>query len=374
MQKIEREKSAIKIPYRNLGVKDPELMNELLRAVERVLSHGRIILGPEVEQLERQIAQICRKKYGIGMNSGTDALYLALRSLGIGPGDEVITTPLSWIATVNAIVLTGATPVFIDIAENLNINAGLIEEAITPKTKAILPVHFMGRLCKIQRIVEIAKAHGIHVVEDAAQSFGACINGGAMAGSFGDLGAFSMNPMKVLCAYGEAGAVVTDNEDLYQKLLSLRYAGTVNKEDCHYPSLNGRIDTIQAAMLLVSLKYLKEKTERRREIAKIYTQALKDFVICPQEDDSYHVYYGYTIITEKRDELKDYLYSMGIETKIQHPILIPYHTAYRNLYKCNIPVAERLVRQILCIPNEETLSSDKMEYIISCIKDFFGGS
>jgi dTDP-4-amino-4,6-dideoxygalactose transaminase len=360
----------MKVPYYDLRVKDPALKNELLEAVDKVLSHGKIVLGPEVKQFEKQAAEFCQKKYAVGVNSGTNALYLALRSLDIGPGDEVITTSLSWIATLNAIVLCGATPVFVDIAEDLNINAELIPEVITPRTKAILPVHFTGRLCNVLRIMEIAAEHNIYVVEDAAQSFGAYLNG-RMAGSFGDVNCFSMNPMKVLCAYGEAGMILTDDEHLYQKLKALRHSGTIDKVDCHYPSFNGRIDTVQAAMLLVNSKYFQKNTERRRRIANLYTQALKDVVTCPQDDASYHVYYSYTVITEKRDELKEYLYSRGIETKIHHPILMPEHTAYRHLYRCHLPVAERLVKQILSIPNKENLSSEEINYVISCLKEFF---
>src|SRR3989338_7225986 len=156
----------IRIRYRDLRVKDSQLKKELLEAVDKVLSHGQIILGPEVMEFERQIAQLCKKKYAVGMNSGTDALYLALRSLNIGPGDEVITTPLSWVATLNSIVLAGATPVFVDIFEDLNINADLIEKAITPRTKAIMPVHFTGRLCEMSKIQDIISKHGLVLIED----------------------------------------------------------------------------------------------------------------------------------------------------------------------------------------------------------------
>lgn len=363
----------MKIPYRDLSVKNLDIKNELLQAVEKVLSHGRILLGPEVELFEKTIANICKKKYAVGVNSGTDALYLALRSLNIGQGDEVITTPFSWIATLNAIVLTGATPVFVDISEDLNINANLIELAITPRTKAILPVHFTGKICNISEICKIAKKYKLSLIEDAAQSFGAHING-TMAGAFGDIGCFSMNPMKVLCAYGEAGTIITDDDNLYEKLKSLRYAGTYNKEDCHFPSLNGRLDTIQAAMMLVNLKYLNKKIKRLRKIATIYTEGLKDLVTCPKDDGTYHVYYSYTIITSQRDELKTHLETKGIETKIQHPILMPYHTAYKNKYPCDIPVAETLVKKVLCLPNEESLSLKEIEYIITCIREFFGTS
>jgi len=360
------------IQYRDLSVQNPTLKQELLEAVDRVLSHGRVILGPEVEQFEREIASICQKKYAVGVNSGTDALYLALRSLGIGQGDEVITTPLSWIATTNAIALCGATPVFIDIAEDLNLNAELLEEAITPRTKAILPVHYGGHLCDVNRIMEIAHRHNVAVVEDAAQAFGAHLNG-RTAGSFGLVNCFSMNPMKVFSAYGEAGAVLTNDDKIYQRLCSLRYAGTVNKEDCHEPSLNGRIDTIQAAMLLVNLKYLTGVIERRREIARFYTEALRNVVVCPEEGPGfYDVYYVYVIVAEKRNELQEYLRRRGIETKIHHPILMPYHTAYRCLPKPNIPVAERLVDRILSVPNHEKMAQAEVEYVAECVKDFYG--
>lgn len=359
-----------KVPYRDLSIKDSVLKKELLASVEKVLSHGRIILGPEVTEFESQISSFCKRRYAVGMNSGTDALYLALRSLGISYGDEVITTPLSWIATLNAITLTGAKPVFIDIADDLNINPDLIESAITSKTKAILPVHFTGKICDMEKIIAIAHKHKLFVVEDAAQAFGARRDG-IGAGSFGNIGAFSMNPMKVLCGYGEAGAVVTDDKDIYDRLVSLRYAGTVNKEDCHFPSLNGRLDTIQAAMLLVNLKYLKAKIKRTQKIAQKYTEALGDTVGCPGDDETSNVYYSYTITTPRRDELMSYLESKGIETKIQHPILMPYHTAYKGSYQSHIPNAQRLVNQILCIPNEETLEPEQADYVINSIKEFF---
>jgi dTDP-4-amino-4,6-dideoxygalactose transaminase len=361
-----------RVPFLDLSVRDATFKNELLQAVDRVLTHGRILLGPEVEQFETRIAELSQRKYAVGVNSGTDALYFALRALEIGTGDEVITTSLSWIATANAVTLCGARPVFVDVTEDLTINAELIEAAITPRTKAILPVHFTGRLCDITRIAQIADDHGLYLIEDAAPSFGASYNG-SKAGSFGHLGAFSMNPMKLLNAYGEAGAVVTDDEELRDRLVSLRYAGTINKEDCHFPSPNGRIDTIQAAMMLVGLGRLDDKVSRRRAIASFYDEALGEAVNCPKEPEGYfNVYYTYTIIAERRDVLKQHLEAKGIETKVQHPILMPYHTAYKNLPKPNIPVAEDLVKRILCIPAHEDLGMDEAEYVAASIREFYG--
>ena len=361
----------MKVRYRDLRVDDPVMKKELIKAVDKVLTHGQIILGPEVEEFEGLIADYCKKKHAVGVGCGTDALYLALKALGVGVGDEVITTPLSWIATLNAIVLTGATPVFVDIGKDLNINPDSIPAAITPKTKAIVPVHFTGRICKMDKIMRIAKKNKLFVVEDAAQAFGAKLKG-TMAGSFGEIGCFSMNAMKVFCSYGEAGAMVTDNTDLYEKLVSFRYNGTINKEDCHTPSINARIDTVQAAMMNVNLRYLEKRMQRLREIAKYYNENLKNIVICPLEDDSYHIYYSYTILIENRKELMEYLQKKGIEIKIQHPILMPYHTAFRHKYpKYELPVAEKLVDQILCIPNHDKLRDEEVEYVATAIKEFY---
>ena len=342
-----------------------------MEAVGKVLSHGRIILGPEVDEFEKKVAKYCDREYGVAVNSGTDALYFALRAVDIGSGDEVITTPLSWIATANSIVLTGATPVYVDIGEDLNINTRLIERAISRKTRAILPVHFTGKMCDMNRINKIAEKNNLIVIEDAAQAFGSKLNA-RLAGSFGHLGCFSMNPMKVFNSYGEAGAVVTDDQDIYEKLRYLRYAGTINKEDCHYPSLNGRMDTIQAAMMLVNLEYLEDKIAKRREIAAYYNRELDGLVTCPTAQEGYfHTFYSYTIITDQRDALKDFLDQKGIETKIQHPILMPYHTAYKHLPKPDVSVAEKLVEQVLCIPNHEDLSVSDLEYIVGSIQEFF---
>ena len=255
------------IPLVDLKKNYETIKNEVNEAILQTISTCYFVNGTDVNKFESEFAKYTGSRYCQSCNSGTDALYLALRSLDVGHGDEVITTPLSWIATANAIVLCGATPVFVDIGEDMNINADLIETAITEKTKVILPVHFTGRLCNMEKITQIATSRDIYIVEDAAQAFGASIHG-AMAGSFGDVSAFSMNAMKVFNAYGEAGAAVTNNIALADKLRSLSYGGTINKEDCYYPSLNGRLDTIQAAMLSVSMMSLQAKIARRREIAK----------------------------------------------------------------------------------------------------------
>ncbi len=358
------------IPYRDLRVKDEGLRQKLLQAVEKVLSSGRIMFGPEVEEFEKKMADLCCKKHAVGLGSGTMAIYLTLRGLDIGPGDEVITTPLSWIATLNAITLTGAQPVFADVDMDFNINPGRIEEAVTSKTKCIVPVHLMGKVCDMEQILKIAEKHNLYVVEDAAQAFGARMND-APAGSFGHAGCFSMNPMKIFCAYGEAGIVVTDDDKLCEKLKTLRYLGTLNRGDCQYPSFNGKIDTIHAAMLLINLKYLDKRIERGREIAGYYNKELKDIVTCPQGDGPEHVYLSYAILTPERNELAEFLQSKGIEAKIQYPVLMPNHSAYRKKYAFHAPVGQCLADQMLSLPNQDYMSMEDASFVISNVKNFF---
>jgi dTDP-4-amino-4,6-dideoxygalactose transaminase len=361
----------MKVPYLDLSVNDKNLKKDLLAAVDQVLSHGRVVLGPEITEFENLIAEMCNRKYAVGVSSGTDALYVSLRSLGIGPGDEVITTPMSWIATVNAIVLTGAQPVFVDIRSDLNINPERIVEVITPCTKAILPVHYTGKICDMEAIGDIANEYGLLVIEDAAQAF-AAKNSYGIAGSFGKVACFSMNAMKVLHSYGEAGVVVTDDENIKEKMVSLRYAGTVNREDCVIPSLNFRIHTLQAALLLVELKRIDKIISQRRRIAAHYEGLLRDVVVCPHEDTgSESVYYTYTIQVDHRDELRDFMANSNIETKIHHPILMPYHTAYNGCFPTDIPVAERAVQRILSIPNHENMTDDEVDYVASTILHFY---
>ena len=360
-----------KIPFLDLRIIDDNLRKDYLNAIDKVFKHGRLVLGPEVEMFESEIAQICGKKYCVGVNSGTDALFLALKCLGIGYGDEVITTSLSWIATANAIALTGASPVFADINNDLNIDAKNIERLITPKTKAILPVHYTGKICDMDILTNIAKNHNLFIIEDACQSFGAEYKG-KKAGSFGDISCFSMNPMKVLGAFGEAGAIVTNKESYKNKLISLRYNGTINREECIEISFNARLDTIQAALLLKRIKEVDKIINKRRKIASWYNENLKNVVITPYER-SYQkdIYYTYTIRAQNRDKLKTYLESKGIETKIQHPILMPEQTVFKNKTIGIYENAKKIVSEILCIPANEKLSKEDINYVSEMIISFY---
>lgn len=360
-----------RIPFLDLRVEDEKSRQELLSAVDAVLRHGRLLLGPEVQELEERIALRCGRKYGVGVNSGTDAVYLALKSLDIGSGDEVVTTALSWIATANGIALTGATPVFADIRDDLNIDPASVRKLITSKTKAIVPVDYTGKVCQMDALSSIAQEHGVALVEDAAQAFDASYRG-RKAGSFGVLSCFSMNPMKVFAACGEAGMILTDRRDLYELLISLRYNGTVNKEECIRVSLNGRLDTLQAAILLRRLQGVAGLIEKRRQIAAWYDELLAGIVETPKEvEGERDVYYTYHIRTDQRDALKTHLEANGIETKIHHPILMPEQPAYRDSARGDFPNAKRMLKRILCIPSHEKLSREDVNYVAACVRQFF---
>lgn len=360
-----------KIPFLDLRIEDRKKRKEILEAVNKVFVHGRIINGPEVQGLEHKVAIRCGRKYAVGVNSGTGALFLALKSLGVGPGDEVITTSLSWIATANAISLTGARVVFADICDDLNIDPVSVEKLITRRTKAILPVHYTGKICNVSLLLQIARKQGLLMVEDASQAFDALYHG-RRAGSFGILGCFSLNPMKVFAACGEAGIIVTDRKDIYERLTALRYNGTVNKEKCIEPSLNGRLDTLQAAILLRRLPEVNKIINARRRIAARYNYLLKDVVGIPEEKKGERdVYYTYTIQTMRRDALKSFLESCGTETKIQHPFLMPEQPAFKNISKGDFPNAKRLVKNILSIPCNEKMTPRDVNCVANNIRRFF---
>lgn len=360
-----------KVAFLDLRIQDLDEKNELLAAVEAVFDHGRLVLGPEVEELEKLIANYCNRKYAVCVGSGTSALFFALKSLNIGPGDEVITTALSWIATANAIALTGATPVFADVEDDLNINVNAIENLITPKTKAIMPVHFTGKVCNMEKIEKIAKKHNLKIIEDASQAFGAKSQG-KISGSFGDIACFSLNPMKLFGACGEAGVILSDDESIYDRLISLRYNGTVNREMCIEPSINGRIDTLQAAILIKRLTRIPQVISTRRKNAAFYNENLPKAVKTPSEHPGdLDIYYTYTIQSDRRDELKAHLEKRGVETKIQHPYLMNDQPAYKHLKNAEQSNAANLIKKVLCIPIHEKLTQAELSYVSDCIHEFY---
>jgi len=360
-----------KVAFLDLRITEPSERKELLDAIDVVFQHGIFVIGPEVQQFEKKMADAVDRSYAIGVNSGTDALFLALKGAGVGKGNEVITTSLSWIATANAIALTGATPVFADIRNDLNVDPESVRRLITSATKVIMPVHYTGKVCQMDSLMRIADDHGLIVIEDAAQAFNATYKG-RKAGSFGSIGCFSMNPMKVLGALGEAGVIVTDRSDLYERIIALRYNGTINREVCIEPSLNGRLDTLQAAILLKKYQTIETVIRKRRDNANYYSERLQGIVEIPVEkEEEKDVYYTYTIKTDERDNLKEHLEKNGIETKIQHPYLMPEQPAYKKGVIGRYENARSLVKKILCLPIHEKLAIEDLEYVVKNIKAFF---
>jgi dTDP-4-amino-4,6-dideoxygalactose transaminase len=361
----------MKVPFLDLRVTNKVERQELLQAVETVLDHGRIILGPEVQRLEGKIAERVGCQFASGVNSGTDALILAMRALGIGVGDEVITTPLSFVATANAITINGATPVFADIADDLTLDPASIEPLITAKTRGILPVHWAGKACRMEPILELAKKYGLRVIEDCSQAFGALYNN-RHVGSMGDVGCFSMNSMKSLASLGEAGMVTTNHPDIWERLDSMRYHGLKNREECHYISHNGRLDTIQAAFIEKRLERYAALLARRRDTASFYHEALADIVHVPKEHSGcLDVFYTYTIQSPERDGLKAHLEKQGIETKVQHIPLMPDQPVYRESARNSSSHARELIKTVLCLPANEKISDNQREYVAASIQDFF---
>ena len=363
----------MQVPFLDLRVQDPVERGKLLALVERSIAEGPILLGPEVDGFETALAGYCGVNHAVGCASGTEAIFLALKALGIGPGDEVVTSVLSFIGTANGISLTGARPVFADILDDLTIDPESAEAAITDRTRAIMPVHFTGRLCCIPELQAICDRHGIHLVEDAAPAIGAEYQG-RRAGSFGTLGCLSLNPMKILNACGEAGAVLTGDEELQSALVALRYNGLIGRERCHYLSTNSRLDTIQAAILAHRLESVETVIERRREIAAAYREALSGVLEVPQERPGYRdVYYTFTVRADNRDWLSDRLVERGIECKIQHPMLMPDHPVYAGSVRNRPwPRGERAVKRVLCIPAHEKLDDGQVQYVIDVIRELLG--
>lgn len=364
-----------RIAYVNVAAQSRALKKELLTAIERVMEHGQFVLGPEVEAFEKQLATLCGVQYAVTVNSGTDALILSLRALGIGAGDEVITVPNSFVATSSAIVLVGAKPVFVDVDDSYTIDTRQIEAAITARTKAILPVHLTGRPADMKPILSIAQKHGLAVIEDAAQAiFAEYFN--RPIGSWGSVGCFSFHPLKTLNACGDGGAVTTNDRSLYEKLLLLRNLGLRTRENCLEWSGNSRLDSIQAAMLMVKLRYVQQWTEARRDHAKFYQEALGRIsqvrvpVDKPYEKAAYHTF---VIQAGRRDELRQYLLQQGIETAIHYPIPIHLQEAARSLgyERGSFPITERQADTILSLPIYPELTPASRQRIVEAIRMFY---
>ncbi len=363
---------SVNVPFVDLSRQYQAYKQEIDETFQRVAASGAYVMGPEVEQFETELAALCETEYALTVANGTDALILAMKAFGIGPGDEVITAPNSFIASAGAIAAVGATIRFADISEDYNIDPESIERAVTNKTKAIMPIHLTGRTAKMDQINDIAKAHNLYVIEDAAQAIGAKYKNRA-AGSLGDIGCFSLHPLKNLFVMGDGGFMTFSDPVLYEKLKTMRNHGLVNRNECAAWGLNSRLDTLLAAMGLLKLKYFDDITDSFRTIAGLYQQGLKDVVTVPRDSaDEYAVYHNFVITTDKRNELQKFLTDRNIGCAIHYPIPLHLQPAAQGLgYKAgDFPVTERTISTQLSLPIFPELTREEIDSVIGAIREF----
>ena len=365
---------ARKVPYVNLGAQYAEERDELLPIIDKVLREGQYIAGEAIERLEAELAAFVGVKHVVTLNSGTDALQLSLAALGVGPGDEVITPPNSFVASTAVIVNLRARPVFVDVLPDQNIDPQQIETAITPRTKAIMPVHLTGRMARMDEIMAIAERHKLAVVEDSAQAIGSKYRGRA-SGSYGHAGCFSTHPLKNFNACGDGGFVSTNDAGLAAKVRAARNHGLIDRNTVANFASVSRMDTLQAAILRHRLTRLPQISERRRKNASLYGRLLDaQSVFAPVETPAeYNTYHTYVIQADRRDQLQSYLAQRGIGTAIHYPVPIHLQPAARDLgyRKGQFPAVERQAERILTLPVNQSLTEDDVRYVAANVNQFF---
>ena len=366
------------VPFVDLKQQYNSIKSEILQEINEVLDSTAYISGKKVKRFEEEFAKLHNVKYCVALSSGTDALHTALKAADIKPNDEVIVPVNTFIATSASVSLCGGKPVFVDNDENsYNIDVSKIEKEITKKTKAIIPVHLYGQPAEMEPILEIAKKYNLHVIEDCSQAHLSEYKQ-KKAGSLGHIGTFSFYPGKNLGAYGEGGATVTNDEELYNKMLRYRQHGSTQKYVHEFEGHNYRMEEIQAGVLYVKLKYLNQWTENRRRIASEYTRyfsKLNGAVLPPSCSDYIkHVYHLYIIRTNKRDGLQQYLTERGIQTSLHYPMPLHLQKAYSylNHNKGDFPVAEQGCSQILSLPMYPELTNEQVKFVCESIKSYFG--
>lgn len=367
----------MKIKFLDLQAQYDSIKNEIDRAVSEVIQSSSFALGPAVARFEENFARYCSCEHAVGVNSGTSALFLILKGLGIGKGDEVITAANTFIATVAAIIQTGATPVLVDVdPDTRNMDLNLIEKAISPRTRVIMPVHLYGSMVDMDSLDAIAKKHRLIVVEDAAQAQGAKLRN-RPAGSFGLAAGFSFYPAKNLGAYGEAGAIVTSDSTLAKTVRKLRDHGSEKKYYHDMIGYNARMDGIQGAVLDVKLKHLDGWNSQRNRVAKRYRDNLKNLpVTLPREfEDSFQVYHQFVVEVNSRDKLQSFLADNGVPTLIHYPIPVHRQKGFvdAGFHAGSFPVTEKLAGRILSLPIYPELTDDEVDYVSSKIKEFVAG-
>ncbi len=362
------------VPFLNLTAQFSALKDELLPVVEQVMAGGQYVLGPNVAEFERAMAAFTRTRFGIGVNSGSDALTLALRALEIGPGDEVITTPFTYLAPAEAIHQMGARIVFADIdPRTFCLDPGQAARKITPRTKAIIPVHLFGQAAPLQELIELAQARGMALVEDCAQAIGAT-HRGQPVGSFGRIGCFSFYPTKNLGAVGDGGLIATSDEALAKKLKMLRAHGAERRYFHELHGFNSRLDELQAAILRVKLRHLDRWNARRAEIAERYRAGLADrpLQLPVVANENSHVFHVYAVLAERRDALQQFLADRGVPTIIYYPRPLHRQKVFADLgyREGDFPVAEEIARKILPLPIYPELTEEQIDYVIATTREF----
>jgi aminotransferase EvaB len=368
----------VKVPFSYLDRQFADI-DPFLAAVADVVRKGDFTLGAELERFERRFADLCGLPHAVGVASGTDALILSMRLLGIGPGDEVITTPMTFIATSGAIVAAGARPVFVDSEDGFVIDPNRIEAAITPRTKAILPVHYTGNIADMPCIADIARRHTLHVIEDACQALLGAIDGRPV-GTWGETVCFSLHPLKNLNVWSDGGIVVTRSADLAERLRLLRNHGLVNRDEVASFGVNSRLDTIQAAVGNLLLDDTRRLTARRVAIAARYDEALAGLApvlrVPARRRGVHHVFHLYIVRVARRDQMLTWLNERGIEAKVHYPIPVHLQPAAAGLgYKPgDFPVCERDCASIVTLPAHPYLSDDEVDYTIEQVRAFIVSS
>jgi len=364
------------VPYAALAAEASLLKAELMDAFETVLDSGHYVLGPQLKAFEGEFAEFCQTKFASGVSSGTSALHLVLLGLDIKDGDEVITAPNSFVASAATIALAGAKPVFVDICPDGNMDPQKLEDAINSRTRAIIPVHLTGRPAKMATILEIARRHGLFILEDAAQALGASLDG-KVVGSWGHAAAFSLHPLKNLHAIGDGGMVTSQDPDLVALLAKSRNHGLANREQCDFWSFNSRLDEMQAALLRVQLRHLYDWTEARRSLAMRYNDLLRPYVEVPDEGPGERcVYQTYVVKADRRDDLKQYMNQHGVEALVHYATPIHLQPAAKELgyTSTDFPETMRHVGKILSLPLYPTLTHERQDRVVEAISSFYANN
>lgn len=363
------------VPYVNLAAQWKEERDELLRLIDQELLLGKWVGGESVELFEAAVASACSSRHAVALNSGTDSLTLALSVLGVRPGDEVITTPNSFIATTACIAHLGAVPVFVDVLDDQTMDPGQLEAALSRRTRAILPVHLTGRMCQMDRIVSFAEEHDLIVVEDSAQSIGSSYRGRS-SGTWGDIGCFSTHPLKNLNAIGDGGFIVTDSLEAASRVRNLRSHGLIDRNSATEFGFVSRMDSLQAVVLRYRLAHLQRVTEARRNNARQYHTSLEGLPLAlpPMSEDQFDTFHTFVIQTDQRDALKSFLSERGIGSAIHYPVLIPDQPAMlsrSHRVVGDLINARKQVHRILSLPIHQNLSEDDIESVVDAIRAFF---